>query len=95
MTIKELHGELDMIITSLNASEFNTVESEVLQRLEDLCVSAKELGLTKGKNLIENLVNVIKAIQEGKSKAESGILRLTALEFYVKNLQSGTDTEEL
>jgi hypothetical protein len=36
----------------------------------------------------------MKAIQEGKSKAESGNVRLTALDFYVKKHGNG-NTEDL
>jgi hypothetical protein len=43
--------------------------------------------------LIENLSGAINAIREGKSKAESGHVRLTALEFYLKN-QSGSENIE-
>jgi hypothetical protein len=66
-----------------------------VEKLEKLSVSAVQLGMKKGKQLLENLTVTMKAIQEGKSKADSGNVRLTALDFYVKNLSSGEHIEDL
>ena len=95
MTVEELHEELKKIIASLNASGFDTVDEAVVTKIAELCKAADELGLKKGKQLVQNLSDVIIAIKEGKSKAESGILRLTALDFYIQNLSSGNATEDL
>jgi hypothetical protein len=60
-----------------------------------LASAADEAGIKEGKYLIENLSVVMKAIQERKSKPESGGIRLTALEFYVKKLTDTENPEEL
>ena len=95
MTVEELRTELEKIATGLESSGFDRIDSGTVEKLEKLAVSAGELGAKEGKHLIENLVGVIKAIQEGKSKAESGHLRLTALDFYLKKLSDPGSLEEL
>ena len=95
MTVEELRLELGNIVASLNSSGFGAVEAGTCEKLEKLGSSANELGMKQGKQLIDNLSGVIKAIQEGKSKAESGMLRLTALDFYMKKLSGSENIEDL
>ena len=95
MTVEELRLELEKIITSLNSSGFNAIEAAINDNLDKLSASADELGMKQGKQLIDNLIGVIKAIQEGKSQTESGTIRLTALDFYVKKLSGNDKIEEL
>ena len=95
MTIDELRLELEKIVESLNSSGFGAVDAGISEKLEKLSTSANELGMKGGKNLIDNLAGVIKAIQEGKSQAESGMVRLTALDFYVKNHSGSESIEDL
>ena len=95
MTVEELRLELENIITSLNTSGFTAVEAAISEKLSKLSASAAELGMKQGKQLIDNLTGVIKAVQEGKSQADSGMIRLTALDFYVKKLSGSDSTEDL
>jgi len=95
MTIEELKSELEKIISELTSLGFDSINPEIVEKLDKLTAGAGELGMKEGKHLIENLSNVMKAIGEGKSKAESGNLRLTALDFYVKKLSVGGNIEEL
>ena len=95
MTVEELRLDLEKIIASLNSSGFGAIEAGTTDKLEKLGVVANELGMFQGKQLIDNLIGVIKAIQDGKSKAESGIVRLTALDFYVKKLSGTENIEDL
>ena len=95
MTIEELRKELEKIISELTASGFDAINSGTTEKLETLGASAGELGMKEGKRLIENLSGVIMAIQKGGSKAESGNIRLTALDFYVKKLSGTENIEEL
>jgi KaiC/GvpD/RAD55 family RecA-like ATPase len=95
MTIDELRLELEKIIGGLNSSGFKAVPVETREKLEKLSVSADELGMKVGGHLIDNLVKVIKAIQEGKSNEGSGSIRLLALDFYLKKISENGKTEDL
>ena len=95
MTVEELRTELEKIVSALFSSGFVGVDSETMEKLDKFALSAEELGMNEGKHLIENLIDVIKAIQEGTSKAESGTVRLTALDFYIKKLSGGGNIEDL
>ena len=95
MAIEELRSELEKIIASLASSGFASIDSGIVEKLEKLAVKAGELGMKEGKHLIENLSGAMKAIQAGKSKTESGSIRLTALDFYVKKLAGGGNIEDL
>ena len=95
MSAEELKTELESIISALTSSAFASIDSGTVEKLTKLAATAGELGMKQGKQLIENLLGAMKAIQEGKSKAESGNVRLTALEFYVKKLSDGGNIEDL
>jgi hypothetical protein len=95
MTVEELQTELETMISCLISSDFENINSETAAKIDTLAASAGELGMNEGKRLIKNLSATIKAIKRGKSKAESGHVRLTALEFYAKKLSSSENTEDL
>lgn len=95
MTVEELRVELDNIILSLTTSGFNNIDSGVIEKLDKFAAAADELEMKEGKRLIENLSKTMKAIQEGQSKAESGGVRLTALDFYVKKISDSGTVEDL
>ena len=95
MTIEELRADLAKIISELTASGFTSIDFRIVGKLDTLTAAAGELGMKEGKRLIGNLSAIMKAIQEGKSRAESGSLRLTALDFYVKKLSVGGSIEDL
>ena len=95
MTVEELKKELEKITSGLTSTGFESIDSGTVEKLEKLSAAAGEAGMKEGKHLIGNLLTAIKAIQEGKSKAESGNLRLTALDFYLKNLSGSENIEDL
>ncbi|MCL2472692.1 MAG: hypothetical protein FWF26_03345 [Treponema sp.] len=95
MTVEELRLELEKTISGLASSGFGSIDSATVEKLDNFSITAGELGMKEGKHLIENLSGAMKAIQEGKSKAESGSIRLTALDFYVKKLSGGGNIEDL
>ena len=95
MTVEGLRSELEIIISSLSSSGFGSIDSEAIEELNKLAAGMDELGLKEGKRLTENLTGTMKAIQEGKSQSGSGDIRLMALDFYVKKLSDGENTEEL
>jgi len=94
VTIEEVKIELEKIVFDLTSSGFDNIDSGTVEKLEKIAASAGELGMMEGKKLIGNLSRAMEAIKEGKSLAESGALRLIALDFYVKNLPDG-NTEDL
>jgi hypothetical protein len=94
MTVEELRAELETIVSNLNSSGFGSIDAGIVEKLDKLCAAADGLGMKEGKHLIENLSGAMKAIQEGKSKPESGDIRLTALDFYTKKIAGG-QTEDL
>ena len=95
MTIEELRTELGTIISSLTSSGFNNTDSNTVEEIDKLILATGESGMKGAKRLLENLSGAIKAIQEGKSQAESGTVRLTALDFYLKNLPDNENIEDL
>ena len=95
MTVDEFKLELEKIVASLFSSGFGNYDPGIVGQMEKLSVCADGLGLKGGKRLLENLSGTMKDIKEGKSLAESGNLRLTALDFYVKQLPNEDNIEEL
>ncbi|MDR0402147.1 MAG: hypothetical protein LBH35_01000 [Treponema sp.] len=94
MTIEELCGKLVRVVSELPASGFDAVSDDVVAELDGCASAAGTTGAHEGKKLIENLVSVLKTRKEGGSSDDSVSIRLTALDFYVKKLQSGS-TEDL
>jgi hypothetical protein len=94
MTVEELRPELEAIVSTLSSGGFGTIDPSLVEKLDVYSAAAGELGMKEGKHLLENLSEVMKAIKDGKSSAESGALRLTALEFYVKKI-AGDAIEDL
>ena len=95
MTVEELRADLEKLTTSLTGSGFANIDSGILEKLKEAAIAAGELEMKEGKRLIENLSEAMKAIQEGKSTADSGNLRLTALDFYLKKHSASGIVEEL
>ena len=95
MTVEELRADLEKLTQSLTNSGFANIDSGVLEKLKEAAITAGELEMKEGKRLIENLSEAMKAIQEGKSTADSGNLRLTALDFYLKKHSASGAVEEL
>ena len=94
MTIEELQTRLDAQLKALPGSGFDTVADSALAELETTIGDADNLGMKSGKKLISNLAEALKTRKSGGNTDESVQVRLVALDFYLKNLQSGT-TEDL
>jgi hypothetical protein len=94
MTVEELRSEMETIVSNLNSAGFGTIDPGLVEKLDTLSAVAGELGMKEGKHLLENLSGAMKAIKDGKSSADSGSIRLTALDFYVKKIAGG-NTEDL
>ena len=91
---KQLCGELDKLLSEINSSGFK-VTPATIGKLEKISADAAGFEMKTGKRLVDNFIEVLKSFQEGKSKEDSVSLRLTALDFYKKNiLESPSETEE-
>ena len=95
MSVKELWEELEQIIAALASSGFAGIDGETIAKMDKCAASAAELNMKEGKRLIENLSDIMKAIVEGKSNDDSGFLRLTALDFYLKKHLPTESVEDL
>jgi hypothetical protein len=94
MTVEDLRPEFEAIISTLSSAGFGTIDPALVEKIDIYSATAGELGMKEGKHLLENLSTVMKAIKDGKSSPESGAIRLTALEFYVKKI-AGDSIEDL
>ena len=96
MTVEELRAELEKITIALLGSGFYNINTAgTVEKLGQLAVTAGGLNMKEGKRLIENLSEAIKGIQDGKTTVDSGNLRLTALDFYLKKHSASGTVEEL
>ena len=94
MTIEEFQTKLNGLLKEFPASGFDTVSDNVITELVKCGDEAEDLSMKSGKKLITNLVDAVKTRKIGGNTDESVQIRLVALDFYQKNLQSGT-TEDL
>ncbi|GHV84709.1 hypothetical protein AGMMS50230_03170 [Spirochaetia bacterium] len=94
MTIEEVYTKLDTLLKGLPASGFDVVADGVADDFSSCSSEAESLGMKCGKQLIINMVDALKDRKNGGKSDESVLVRLTALDFYVKKLQSGA-TEDL
>ena len=95
MTVDDFKADLEKVVSDLSFSGFGKIDPAMVEKLDKLAVQADGLGLKGGKQLLQNLSGIMTAIKEGKSQAPSGILRLTALDFYVKRLPNEDNIEDL
>jgi hypothetical protein len=93
-TVENLQKELESCLGSINSAGLDNVDPQNIEKLDKLAAAADSLGMKQGKQLVDNLVSVLKALKEGKSTANSVSVRLTALDFYLQNTR-GAATEEL
>jgi len=95
MTIEDLRTELKTIISILTSSGFENADPIITEKINKIASAADESGMKEVKRLLKNLSGTINAIQDGKSQAESGTVRLTALDFYLNNLPDNENIEDI
>ena len=95
MTVEELKAVIENTISSLIDSGLEKFDPGMPDKITKLATLAGEAGMYEGKRLIDNLAAVMTAILEGKSTAESGKVRLTALEFYLEKIKTDAKGEHL
>ena len=93
--VEKIHKAMEKILASIGTAGFDKLDVSIIDELDKISANAKALGMEQGKKLAENLSAVLKSFKEGKTAADSVSVRLTALDFYLKNTQGGTSTEEL
>jgi hypothetical protein len=94
--IETIRGELEQLLSDINASGYANIDAGIMGRLDTIGATAEKLGMKNGKKLIDNLTEVLKSFKEGKTEEKSVALRFTALEFYNNNIKAETgDVEEL
>jgi len=94
MTIEEFQTKLNALLKELPGSGFDTVPDNLINDLIKIEGEADSLVMKSGKKLVSNLAEALKTRKSGGNSDESVQVRLVALDFYLKNLQSGT-TEDL
>jgi len=94
VTIEEFQTKLDALIKTLSASGFDAVPDSVIADLTDIEKESDNLGMKSGKKLVSNLIDALKTHKAGGNSDESVQVRVVALDFYLKNLQTGS-TEDL
>ena len=93
-TVESLQKELENCINSINSAGLGSLDVKNIETLEKISAAAAGMGMNQGKKLVDNLSTVLKSFKEGKSPEESVSIRMTALDFYLKNTQ-GSATEDL
>ena len=93
--IDEMHKALKEFLEKINSTGIENINSADIEKLDKFSIDAKGLGMDQGKKLIDNLSIILKSFKEGKSGIGSVSIRITALDFYLKNTQGGASTEEL
>ncbi|MDR1390601.1 MAG: hypothetical protein LBJ31_11590 [Treponema sp.] len=93
MPIEEIQAQLQAVLRKFPAV-FDAVDDGTIGELGSFAAPAAAQGMKNGSQLVENLVKVLKSRKAGEANDESVSLRFTALDFYLKNLQSGS-TEDL
>ena len=93
-TTENIQKELESCIGSINSAGLDKLDPQNIEKLEKISAAAAACGMNQGKKLVDNLIAVLKTFKEGKSTQDSVSIRLTALDFYLKNT-TGAATEEL
>ena len=94
MTVEEVCANLDTLLKGFPGSGFDSVADSAIASLDNLSAGMEGLGMKSGKQMVVNLAEALKKRKSGENTDESVQVRVTALDFYVKNLQSGA-TEDL
>jgi hypothetical protein len=94
-TVESLREELEKCLSDINSAGLGNVDLQNIDKLEKFAAAAAGLGMNSGKKLIDNLTGVLKSFKEGSAGESSVTVRLTALEFYLQNIKSGSAEEEL
>jgi molecular chaperone GrpE (heat shock protein) len=93
-TIENVCKELEKVVADINSKTAGNIDDALIPNIEKLSAAAETLGMKSGKKLIDNLSTVLKSFKDGKSAEESVAVRITALDFYIKNVLSSQGSVE-
>ncbi|MDR1933573.1 MAG: hypothetical protein LBQ57_12220 [Spirochaetales bacterium] len=93
-TIENVCKEVEKVLAVVNSKGFANIDDSVCADLDKISAAAETLGMKSGKKLIDNLSAVLKSHKEGKAEETSVSVRLTALDFYNKNVLSNQGAVE-
>jgi hypothetical protein len=94
-SIEDFGKSLGKLLSDITNSGFGNISPAQCEQLGTLAADADSLGLGTGKKLINNLAEIIKSFQAGKSEEKSVSIRFTALDFYQKNIADGQGEAEI
>jgi hypothetical protein len=93
-TIESVCKELEKIVADVTAKGAANVDIAICADIDKISSAAETLGMKSGKKLVDNLAAVLKSFKEGKSEEASVAVRITALDFYIKNVLSNQGSVE-
>ena len=87
-TVEHVCAEIEKIIAAISSG--GEVDEGARASLDKLSAAAETVGMKSGKKFVDNLSA---ALKDGKT-GESLAVRVTALDFYIKNVLSGQGAVE-
>jgi hypothetical protein len=94
-TIENVCKELEKIVADITAKGAANIDiAGCVENIDKISLAAESLGMKSGKKLVDNLSAVLKSFKDGKSEEGSVSVRVTALDFYIKNVLSNQGTVE-
>ena len=88
-TVEKVCKEIEKFLASVNSGGAS-IDGSACAHLDKLSAAAETVGMKAGKKFIDNLSA---ALKEGKT-GDSLMVRITALDFYNKNVVSGQGAVE-
>ena len=89
-TVEDVCKEIEKLLAKINPGGAVKVDQSSCAEIDKLSAAAEAVGMKAGKNFLDNLSN---AVKEGKAE-DSLAVRITALDFYNKNVLSGQGAVE-
>jgi hypothetical protein len=94
-SVESVCKELEKVLAGLSPAGLGKLDPGVSDKLAALSTAAGAVSMGSGKKLIDNLLDLVNQLKEGKADADRVGIRVTALDFYVKNvLSSGSGAVE-
>ena len=84
-TVDHVCTEIEKILAAISSGGEANIDEGARANLDKLSAAAETVGMKSGKKFIDNLSA---ALKDGKT-GESLAVRVTALDFYIKNVLSG------
>ena len=92
-TPEKIQSELEAYLKNMRTTGIGSIDMQSIDKLDKISDAAAGLGMMQGSKLVNNLSAVLKNFKEGKTGEDSVDIRVTALDFYLKNTQGGAAEE--